>query len=120
MSKALKALECLKSLGADFYRSIKTYVPEIHSDISETQYLDNTDEFYVVKQALLEAQDLEKEKDKYKKALEIIFKKTVDIDLLKDCEDVWEYNMNFPYRGIYHLTQDEFNLLKEYSRTIEM
>ena len=74
MSKILEALDCLKIAGVDFYRSIETYVPEIHSDISETQYFDNTDEFYTIKQGLLEAQDLEKENELLKKFIKKMIK----------------------------------------------
>lgn len=52
-----EALECVERLDKmEFHRSIETYVSEIDSDISETQYLGNTDEFYTIKQALLKAQ----------------------------------------------------------------
>lgn len=48
-----KALECLKRLDyMEFHRSIETYVPSIDGDISETQYLCNTDEFAIIQQAL--------------------------------------------------------------------
>ena len=60
-SNPSEALECLERLDTmDFHRSIETYIPEIDSDISETQYLGNTDEFYTIKQALLKAQEQKK------------------------------------------------------------
>ena len=76
-----EALECLKALdNMEFSRSIETYVPEIDSDISETQYLCNTNEFYIVKQALLKAQAMEQVLKDYK---------------VKDLEELdnilWEY-----------------------------
>lgn len=58
-SEALKDLKELNKMG--FCRSIDTYVPEIDRDISETQYLENTTEFYIIKQALIKAQEQEKE-----------------------------------------------------------
>lgn len=51
--------------------------------------------------------------NKQEKVLEIIFEKKVDIDLLNDCKDRYEYNMHFPYRKIYQLTEEEFDSLKE-------
>jgi len=60
---------------------------------------------------------LKMENDKLKKILDIIREKTVDIALLNDCEDRNEYNMHFPYREIYQLTQEEFNLLKEWLKS---
>ena len=47
------------------------------------------------------------------KAFMIINEKNVDVELLKNCEDIYEYNMHFPYREIYQLTEEEFNLLKK-------
>ena len=53
-----EALECVERLDKmEFHRSIETYVSEIDSDISETQYLGNTDEFYTIKQALIKEQE---------------------------------------------------------------
>jgi len=53
--------------------------------------------------------------DKCKEALRIIFEKNVDTQLLKDSKDNYEYNTYFPYRERYHLTKEEFKLLKEMS-----
>lgn len=55
----------------------------------------------------------EQKSGNYKKALEIIFEKNVDIELLKESENRYEYNMHFPYREIYHLTEEEFDLIKK-------
>ena len=55
-------------------------------------------------------------KSKKELAFDIIFEKNVDIQLLKESEDRSEYNVHFPYREMYHLTQEEFKLLKEVIR----
>ncbi len=147
------ALECLERLdNNEFSRSIDTYVALINRDVSETQYLGDTNEFAVIKEALLKAQGLEKENaellqavaifkkkledtdnikvamtmakqlntnltldkelTKYKKAWEIIKKKGVDIDELKYCKNVYDYNQGSCV-GAKRLTQAEFNFLKE-------
>lgn len=51
----------------------------------------------------------------YEKALKIIFEKKVDIELLEFCEDRYEYNMHFSFIEVYHLTEEEFNLLKRWA-----
>ncbi len=73
------------------------------------------EEHSAIKQALLKAQEQEK-------ALKIIFEKTVDIEYLKSAESVDEYNRLIKVTGFFYepLTQNEFDLLKEYSKTIEM
>ena len=65
-AESSEALECLHQLDSmGFHRSIDTYVPEINSEISETQYIDNTNEFYTIKQALLITQELETMAEEY-------------------------------------------------------
>jgi len=140
--KYLDALECLERLDKmDFHRSIETYVPEIDSDVSETQWLSNTDEFYTIKQTLIKAQEntrsdeilqkyyqegitldsvraLKQERDNYKKVLEIIKEKKVNIELLNASSSVEDYNneviRNYGYAFSTNriLTQEEFDLLK--------
>ena len=50
--------------------------------------------------------------EKQEKKLKIIFEKKVDIELLSFCEDRYEYNMHFSFIEKYHLTEEEFGLLK--------
>ncbi len=59
---------------------------------------------------------------KERKALEIIrTKKGLNLDYLKTCENVEQYNETYliertlveRYAPLYHLTQEEFDLLKE-------
>jgi hypothetical protein len=57
---------------------------------------------------------LREENAEYKKVLEIIKKKDVDIKLLKECEEVEEYNAHFIIDEYQELTEKEFNLLKSY------
>ena len=57
---------------------------------------------------------LREENTEYKKVLEIIKKKDVDIKLLKECEEVEEYNAHFIIDEYQELTEKEFNLLKSY------
>jgi hypothetical protein len=57
---------------------------------------------------------LREENAKYKKVLEIIKEKDVDIKLLKECEEVEEYNAHFIIDEYQELTEEEFSLLKSY------
>ena len=73
-----------------------------------------------IKQALLKAQETEKENVELKRAIEIIMKKFVEISLLKASSCLEDYNNeminvygdNFAKRRI--LTQEEFECLKKY------
>lgn len=66
-----------------------------------------------IRQALLKAQEQEKENAEYKIVLKIIFEKNVDIVYLKDSNNIEEYNNHFGC-VICKLTEEEFNLLKRY------
>ena len=127
-----EALECIKSLdNMEFSRSIETYVPLIDSDISETQYLCNTDEFYIIKQALLKAQKQEKEIAKYQKMLDI-FNKHFIIELEEKAIDgvVWGRLVSIQARedeGDWDTTacanlvdfEEDYELLKNLKQEIE-
>ena len=109
-----EALKCLKKLdNMQFSRSIDTYVPEIDSEISETQYLDNTIEFYIIKQALIKAQENEK-------VLSIIKEKKVIVDLLigNNLErynyEIIKFYGNYGWTKKCFLTEEEFDLLKRW------
>lgn len=107
-AKPSQALECLKEIDSmQFHRSIDTYVYEIKSEISETQYLDNTNEFYTIKQALIKAQEQEK-------VLNIIKEKDVDTFMLMLCDNVEQHNSGLKNKPNRQLTQEEFDLLKRW------
>lgn len=54
---------------------------------------------------------LEQENEKLKKALFITYMKTVDLELLKDCFELKDYNNRVNF--FKELTQQEYELLKE-------
>jgi hypothetical protein len=68
---------------------------------------------YIVPQKQFD--DLTNENAEHKKVLEIIKEKNVDIQLLKESGNRYEYNIHFPFREIYQLTKEEFDLLKKWS-----
>ena len=129
MSKEyLEELECLEKIE----KTIEYYYDE---GTLQCGYFDK--EFNIVKQALLKAQgnarseeilqkyyqegitldsvrELKQERDNYKKVLEIIKEKDVDIYILNHCKTVDEYNSKIVHiiGEIRELTQDEFDLLK--------
>lgn len=97
MSKGLDALKQLKD--------ISYFIIEVYSNnepLKENQRDSRQCFMYYCK-------NIEKEL----KALEIIKKKNVDIELLNGCDNVYKYNVYFPFLIIYQLTQEEFELLKE-------
>lgn len=51
-----------------------------------------------------------KNTDKKLKALEIIIKKSIEVSLLKICEDVMAYNNEV--KELYWLTREEFEIVK--------
>lgn len=71
------------------------------------EYVDESEAFNTIKQALLKAQEQEK-------ALEIVFEKEVDISLLKRSENWLDYYTRFKHRTGKNteLTQEEYDLLK--------
>ena len=78
---------------------------------------DYTDDVEYIKNTLIKAQEQEK-------VFEIIFEKNVDIIAIKESKTLEEYNRNAwevehygRYKGYrLQLTEEEFNLLKEWSR----
>ena len=101
-AKPSEALECLEEIAKapTFMGGNPKYLYHTKSEIPFIEDI-NT-----IKQALLKAKEQEK-------VLKIIKEKKVNIDLLNDCKDRYEYNIHFPYREIYQLTEEEFDLLKE-------
>ena len=67
------------------------------------------DDFLIIKKALIKAREQEE-------VLKIVFEKCVDIDFLKSADGFEEYNKLVEISNVFSvpLTQEEFNLLKEY------
>ena len=97
--KEAKPSEALESL-----EKVKGY--RTGGIISFEVFLEETEEYNTLKQALLKAQEQEK-------VLNIITKKNIDIFELKISKKVEEYNAVVK-RPFDTLTQEEFKLLKEY------
>ena len=57
---------------------------------------------------------LEKEKNEYKKILDIIKEKEVNMQVFNQCEDVETYNKVYIKQKDRQLTQEEFDLLKRW------
>ena len=94
-SEALESLERVKGYYAGGIISVEVYLEE-------------TEEYNTVKQALLKAQ-------KQEKVLEIIFEKNVEIYWLKHSKTVEEYNKHIKnLRDTFNLTQEEFDTLKRW------
>ncbi len=72
--------------------------------------------FLNLHQALLKAQEQEKENAEYKEVLRIIFEKNIDIDMIKNYQTVIEYNWNIRFDKYKRkeLTEEEFDLLTRY------
>ena len=65
---------------------------------------------------------LKQERDKYKEVLKVIFKKNVDIWLLKSCLTVEQYNFSITKIDncdVFNLTKEDFELLKRYIKKNE-
>lgn len=92
-AKSSEALECLEGLNCGLKDD-----RAIHITIG---YFDKA--YNTIKQALLKAQEQEK-------VLNILFEKNVQINSLKKCKTVEEYNILWTTDI---LTQEEFNLFKE-------
>ena len=65
-----------------------------------------SEEYPIIKQALLKSQEQEK-------VLEIIKKKTISIFQLSCCKDAYAYN-DLKFKNSEKITQEEFDLLKRY------
>ena len=104
MSKELEALEKLN-------HTICLNSPVIKWSIDEYDHIDCKDEkefvkcYQVIEKALIQ-------KAKQGKILDILKKKEVDIDWLKVSDSICKYNFGFTYE--HQLTQEEYDLLKEW------
>ena len=134
-----EALECLEWLTSSLIGKYNLFYEEVI--INEKEYKESIefikDDYNIIKQALLKAQEntrseeilqkyyqegitldsvraLKQERDNYKKVLEIIKEKAVDVYVLFDL-GLEEYNKYVlkRYGTYYQLTEEEFNLLKE-------
>lgn len=114
-SRLKKALNYFKSIDNANPSEALRVLEEIRTRFSDDSKGNNSWGFKIskqlntIKQALLKAQEQEK-------VLEIIFKKSVMIYLLKVCDAVDEYN-DWVTTG-EQLTEEEFNLLKAYFEKI--
>jgi len=105
-------------------KSIKEAEPSEAMECLETEsskhcfWLKN---YNTIKQALLKAQEMEKENAELKEVLEIIKDKNVDIWLVNSCFIVEQYNFsiikisNSNVFTLFTLTQEEFDLLKRWN-----
>lgn len=102
MSAELEALERITAKGCDY---CDLYYHEIHSHCKkelggcEKCIFCGKGDYDIIEKSL--------------KALEIIKKKKVNVELLHICVSVEEYNMEILPYGNMPLTQEEYNLLKE-------
>lgn len=122
-----EALRCLNKLDNSNYFFSKPTPEDKVNEIANC--------FKIVKQALLKAQEQEEDiihykgtianlrrdnallkelNAEYKKVLEIIFEKNVDILALKIYDNVEDYNENLIWDSQKDLTQEEFELLKRW------
>lgn len=115
-SEALKSLEFIckilkeksidiKWLFTNDYNIIKQYI--LKAQENEKVFLERE------MQLLYDKNFLKEENAKYKKVLEIIKEKDVDFYSLRRCDTVDEHNAMFTIDEFQKLTQEEFNLLKE-------
>ena len=96
-----EALECLEEIGKTLmFTDYETLESKTLSEVMPNYYRK-------CKQALLKAQEQEK-------ALDIIFKKNVNIVMLKVSENVESYNITYFDKPKWQLTEEEFDLLKRY------
>ena len=118
-AKPSEALECLEGLATHRIE----YREPFEFGFSKTMPFKSTKEFQIIKYTLLKAQEQEKENAKYKRVLEIIKEKNVDIYKIKkfiklDVPKV--YNLNYYNEHLWKrkhqkkLTDDEFDLLKRW------
>jgi hypothetical protein len=143
--QALLELKAIKEVNPSEALNKLDYIKRDIKFAYDADYInfDHADDIKYIKQSLLKAQeqdfnyknivipffdelvkllginDTDEMLDKIKeqeKVLEIIKEKRVDMQLLRDCESRSEYNMAFPYREIYHLTQEEFDLVRRYAK----
>lgn len=97
-----------KTIGELFPNEIK----KIETELKET------DKLRQVNCELLEQKNaLREERDKYKKTLEILNNKEVDVGLIMETPNVAHYNRHFEYSNIIYLrkklTEEEYDFLKE-------
>lgn len=142
-AKPSEAMECLEELDCLFYLD-KKRTTEGGTREEYEFYPSDTKEYHTIKQYILKSQETEKEnarneeilqkyyqqgitldsvrvlkqeRDNYKKVLDIIFEKNVDICLLKQVSSFTGYNeimLKIHDKENYKpLSQEEFNLLKE-------
>ena len=121
MSKELEALENIKhydtrvGLHEDDYKIIETALKDYeHSQQQRELYFKQAKELKeLYKEELKNTAYYNNLALKYKKALEIIKEKEVDIGWLKRAKDLHEYNSGMGINSYSALNQEEYELLKE-------
>ncbi len=118
-SEPSKAMECLKNLR----KSANTFCQHMPEQCELNKKYADT-----INQALLKAQELEKENAEYKEVLRIIFEKNIDLNEIRTLNTYENYQarMNYKYGNSIEwdnevtinylklLTEEEFDLLKRY------
>lgn len=115
-SEALKSFETLEKHN-EYDNCWQIFSKEIKQALLKAQANARSEEilqkYYQEGITLDSVRALKQEKDNYKKVLEIVFKKNVDMLLIKKYENVSDYNSAVWLSGREKLTQEEFNTLKK-------
>ena len=101
-SEAMQGVDMLYANAIDLTSENTKYLPEYLKPIRD-----------IIKQALIKAQEQEKENTEYKKVLKIIKEKRVNIHWIEKCKTLDEYNDTLnPWE--FAITQEEFDEVKKY------
>jgi len=124
LKQALTELQAIKEAKPSEALEKLESIREYSHSLTMVNYLVMNSDLDIVKQALLKAQEQEKENTEYKEVLRIIFEKNVDIDKIKkfiklDVPKV--YNVHYYNEHLWKrkhqkkLTEEEFDTLKRWS-----
>lgn len=94
------------------YDALSNFKGSVHCQIPKKSII--IDKPVKISVPLTETERLEKENAEYKKVLDVIFKKRVDLDLLKQCKTFEEYNCMRALSRELDLTKEEFDTLKRW------
>ena len=120
-----EALEIIESALTELEQIKEAKPSEAMECLEKLPYMSqgygNWKEYYnTIKQALLKAQELEKENTEYKEVLTLIKNKMVDLDVIAASDGYIMYNAKMgdrhpdtPFKD-FALTEDEFNKVKGY------
>ena len=112
MNKKLTPLQALELFRNSQYQGVNVYADEL-LDIIETELKENEKLKECYKNELKNTAYYNYLALKYKKALEIIKEKEVDVGWLKRAKDLHEYNSGMGINSYSALNQEEYKLLKE-------